>query len=53
MQELEKGETIESIPPRREKYVPAKWFVTGTPWERSPGDFASALQTIDEVRSIV
>ena len=47
MQEPEKGETIESIPPRRERYVPAKWVVTGTPWERSPDGFASALQTIE------
>ena len=47
MQEPKKGETIESIPLRRERYVPAKWFVTGTPWERSPDGFTSALQTIE------
>ena len=40
-----KGEL--SIPPTRPKYVPVKWFITGTPWERSPEDFAAALQTIE------
>nr|AUW31013.1 hypothetical protein [Cladonia uncialis subsp. uncialis] len=46
MREPTQGESPKSVPPRRERYVPVKWFVTGTPWERSPEDFASALQTI-------
>ena len=36
-----------SVPPQRPRYVPVKWFITGTPWERSPDDFAAALQTIE------
>ena len=47
MQEPTQGEGPESVPPRRERYVPVKWFVTGTPWERSPDDFAAALTTVE------
>ena len=47
MQEPTQGKGPESVPTRRERYIPVKWFVTGTPWERSPDDFAAALTTVE------
>ncbi|KAK0515554.1 hypothetical protein JMJ35_001588 [Cladonia borealis] len=44
LQEPAEGYGEYSAPPKRPRYVLAKWFISGTPWERSPDDFAAALQ---------
>ena len=33
--------------PKQARYIPAKWFVTGTSWERSPDEFAAASTTVE------
>ena len=44
VQEPAEGYGEHFAPSKSPRYVPAKWFISGTPWERSPNDFAAALQ---------
>ena len=36
------------LAPKQPRYVPLKWFATGTPWEWSPEDFGLALVAIEQ-----
>ena len=44
LQEPAEGCGEHSAPSKRPRYVPASWFISGSPWEDSPDDFAAALQ---------